>query len=293
MDNSNQFILADHKQATDDLTSAIRNKIDYLQTLGKAVQDQDDRLVYQLIDSEKYSTEILKARHSSYDKSNERLVQDVYNLVSDYLSGNLIEFLRERYPFFYFEETETGVFQFYFGNWWGRRLFGTLDVLNVRFDFDETEYQKLARSFEFEAENKRLNSDTIERLSQENDEIQALLDSKNNREAERERMRKKLKQLSQQKVMPWDSGKQKEMKQRLTEELDRIAELDEKAANGYQRIHENEKRVLELAKEDTLIGYEKQSIVAKFGGFENFKDRNASLYRDYITDLIATGNRRG
>ena len=237
MDNSNQFVLADHKQATIDLTNEIKNKLDYLQSLGRAVQAQDDRLVYQLIDSEKYSTEILKARHSSYDKSNERLVEDAYGLVSEYLSSNLIGFLRERYPFFYFEETETGKFQFYFGNWWGRRLFGTLDVLN-------------------------------------------------------ERMRKKLKQLNQEKVMPWDAGKQREMKQRLTDELSRIAEIDEKAANGYQRIHENEKRVLELSKEDTLLGYEKQSIIAKFGSFENFKEKNAALYRDYITDLIATGNRR-
>lgn len=292
MDNSNQFVLADHKQATIDLTNEIKNKLDYLQSLGRAVQAQDDRLVYQLIDSEKYSTEILKARHSSYDKSNERLVEDAYCLVSEYLSSNLIDFLRERYPFFYFEETETGKFQFYFGNWWGRRLFGTLDVLNVKFNFDENEYQKLARSFEFEAENKRLNTDTIERLSQENDELQELLDSQSNREAEKERMRKKLKQLNQEKVMPWDAGKQREMKQRLTDELSRIAEIDEKAANGYQRIHENEKRVLELSKEDTLLGYEKQSIIAKFGSFENFKEKNAALYRDYITDLIATGNRR-
>lgn len=292
MDNSNQFVLADHKQATIDLTNEIKNKLDYLQSLGRAVQAQDDRLVYQLIDSEKYSTEILKARHSSYDKSNERLVEDAYCLVSEYLSSNLIGFLRERYPFFYFEETETGKFQFYFGNWWGRRLFGTLDVLNVKFNFDENEYQKLARSFEFEAENKRLNTDTIERLSQENDELQELLDSQSNRETEKERMRKKLKQLNQEKVMPWDAGKQREMKQRLTDELSRIAEIDEKAANGYQRIHENEKRVLELSKEDTLLGYEKQSIIAKFGSFENFKEKNAALYRDYITDLIATGNRR-
>ena len=280
MDNSNQFVLADHKQATIDLTNEIKNKLDYLQSLGRAVQAQDDRLVYQLIDSEKYSTEILKARHSSYDKSNERLVEDAYGLV------------RERYPFFYFEETETGKFQFYFGNWWGRRLFGTLDVLNVKFNFDENEYQKLARSFEFEAENKRLNTDTIERLSQENDELQELLDSQSNREADQERMRKKLKQLNQEKVMPWDAGKQREMKQRLTDELSRIEKKKKKAANGYQRIHENEKRVLELSKEDTLLGYEKQSIIAKFGSFENFKEKNAALYRDYITDLIATGNRR-
>lgn len=40
MDNSNQFVLADHKQATIDLTNEIKNKLDYLQSLGRAVQAQ-------------------------------------------------------------------------------------------------------------------------------------------------------------------------------------------------------------------------------------------------------------
>lgn len=56
--------------------------------------------------------------------------------------------------FFTFEETGIGQFQFFFGNWWGRRLFGTLDILNVSFEFDEVEYQKLAKSFALEEENK-------------------------------------------------------------------------------------------------------------------------------------------
>ena len=64
MDNSNQFVLADHKQATIDLTNEIKNKLDYLQSLGRAVQAQDDRLVYQLIDSEKYSTNVLLKMHT-------------------------------------------------------------------------------------------------------------------------------------------------------------------------------------------------------------------------------------
>ena len=35
------------------------------------------------------------------------------------------------------------------------------------------------------------------------------------------------------------------------------------------------------------MGYEKQSIVAKFGSFENFEAHNDALYRNYIADLIA------
>ena len=53
----------------------------------------------------------------------------------------------------------------------------------------------------------------------------------------------------------------------------------------------NEEKVLNLSKEDTLLGYEKQSIITKFGTFENFIDHNNSLYRDYIADLIARKGR--
>ena len=40
-----------------------------------------------------------------------------------------------------------------------------------------------------------------------------------------------------------------------------LAELDEKAGNAYRQIRENEEKILALSKEDTLMGYEKQSIV--------------------------------
>ena len=56
-----------------------------------------------------------------------------------------------------------------------------------------------------------------------------------------------------------------------------------------QTIKDNEKKILALSKEDTLISYEMQSIVAKFGTFDGFEEKNDALYRDYITSLIATG----
>ena len=87
--------------------------------------------------------------------------------------------------------------------------------------------------------------------------------------------------------MPWESSKVKESKQRLIEELSELTEIDEKASGAYRQIRENEEKVLALSKEDTLIGYEKQSIIAKFGSFENFEAHNAALYRNYIADLIA------
>ena len=287
MANSNQLSLSAHKQATESLTQAILDKTNYLNSLEKAVQDQDDRLVYQLIDGERYAKEILKQSDIDADFSNERLIRDIYPKISDFLSKNLIDYLYEMYPFFYFEETGIGQFQFFFGNWWGRRLFGTLDILNVSFEFDEVEYQKLAKSFALEEENKRLNSDEITKLSQETDELQNLIDQQAERDKRKDELRQEIKRTSQEKVMPWESSKVKESKQRLIEELSELTEIDEKASGAYRQIRENEEKVLALSKEDTLIGYEKQSIIAKFGSFENFKAHNAALYRNYIADLIA------
>ncbi|WP_311407044.1 exonuclease SbcC [Liquorilactobacillus uvarum] len=284
-------IQREHVLATTELTKAVANKARYLQTLAAAIQAQDDRLIYQLIDGERYSKEIQQAKHGSSDERNEQLVLDISDKLSQYLSGNLIAYLHETYPFFYFEQTSLGHFQFYFGNWWDRRLFGTLDVLKVRFDFDQTEYKKLELAFKLEVQKKRLNSDKIAAISQQTDQLQSLIDSQDSRDQEKEKVRLQLKKLAQDKVLPWEASKAKEAKQKLVERLSFLTDQDEKAQQAYKLIRESEEKVLALSKEDTLIGYEKQSIVAKFGGFENFTARNASLYRDYIADLIATKGR--
>ncbi|MGX5377129.1 exonuclease SbcC [Ligilactobacillus sp. LYQ135] len=284
----NQFTLSDHDEATKTLTSAVTNKIQYLQTLEKAVTNQDDRQVYELIDSKRYAEEILQARHGVNDFENEKLVEDIQPQISDFLSKKLINYLNKIYPFFYFEETTPGNFQFYFGNWWGRRLFGTFDILNVEFHFDKREYEKLSKAFELEYENKRLNSDSIERLSQENEKLQILIDSQDERDQQKEELRVQIKEVSQEKVMPWGSSKQKESKQKLVDKLSHLTELDEQANDAYRTIRDNEETILALSKEDTLIGYEKQSIVSKFGTFENFEAKNKTLYRDYIANLIAS-----
>lgn len=184
-----------------------------------------------------------------------------------------------------------GRFQFYFGNWWGRRLFGELDVLNVEFKFNAEEYEKLSRAFELEVENKRYNTDEINKISEETDSLQELIDGQDSRDQRKDEIRKELKRQSQEKVSFWEQSKQKEQRQKLMSELSKLTDLDEAANNAYQKIRENEEKVLNLSKEDTLLGYEKQSIITKFGTFENFIDHNNSLYRDYIADLIARKGR--
>ena len=72
MADSNQFNLSDHDYATKELSNSLISKIEYLKVLNDAIDEQDDRLVYQLIDGQHYSKEILKAKHSVADIENER-----------------------------------------------------------------------------------------------------------------------------------------------------------------------------------------------------------------------------
>ena len=102
MADSNQFNLSDHDYATKELSNSLISKIEYLKVLNDAIDEQDDRLVYQLIDGQRYSKEILKAKHNVADIENESLILDVHDKISAFLSKKLITYLREMYPFFYF-----------------------------------------------------------------------------------------------------------------------------------------------------------------------------------------------
>lgn len=287
--------LASHQLATDNVTNALSKKLAYLEKVQKAIAAQDDRLVYELIDSKRYHKEVLRQplKEEEFKDSvkNEHLINDINYEISEFLSEKLIAYLREVYPFFYFVRKAAGQYQFYFGNWWGRRLFGELDVLNVSFKFKPEEFEKLKQSFALEKEGKRYNSQAIQDLALENERLQDMIDNGDSRDKRKQEIRDELKELAQVKVMPWESGKHREAKQELVDELAELTEIDENMSTAYHKIKENEQEILDLSKEDTLLGYEKQSILAKFNNFSNFNAKTKDLYRDYIAHLIALKGR--
>lgn len=272
--------------AADVLTQAIASKLDYLSTLQAAVQHNDDRKVYELLDEGRYYQEVKKTRSPRAVNHLAELVDNIHPQISHYLSDNLIDYLGHIYPFFYYEEYTTGLFHIYFGNWWDRRLFGDLDVINVQFQFDETEYQKLRDSFALEAQNQRLNTAKIESISAQSEELQQLVNVQTQRDNQKAELREQLKENSSKSSMPWDSGKLKEERQAIIDQLTKLADEDERALNAHKTIKENDDRILVLSKEDTILNYEKQSIRDAFDDFEHFEAHNASLYADYINSLI-------
>ncbi|MFD1455563.1 exonuclease SbcC [Levilactobacillus lanxiensis] len=272
--------------AADALTQAIANKLEYLSTLQAAVQHGDDRQVYELLDQVRYYQEVKKTRSTRAVNHLAELVDNIHPQISHYLSDNLIDYLGHIYPFFYYEEYTTGLFHIYFGNWWDRRLFGDLDVINVKFEFDEKEYQKLKDSFALEAHGQRLNTAQIESISGQSEQLQKLVDAQTTRDNQKAELREQLKENSGKSSMPWDSGKLKDERQGIIDQLTKLADEDEKALNAHKTIKENDDRILVLSKEDTILNYEKQSIRDAFDDFEHFEAHNASLYADYLNSLL-------
>lgn len=266
------------------INKQIATKIKYLQELETAVDHHDDCKVYQLLDNQRYAAEIEHREQQPNEQGVMNLVDDLADQLSNFLSANLIQYLGKAYPFFYYEEYQTGHYRIYFGNWWDRRRFGELDVLNIRFAFDQEEYQKLARAFELSKQNKRYNSDCIEQISSENDRLQKLIDSRQEREQKRAELQSQLKDASAHSGL-FESNKNREARQVIVEQISKLEDEEQESRTAADTIKENERVVLDLSKENTILSYEQKSIVDTFGTFEDFELANRNLYASYLKSL--------
>lgn len=270
------------------INQSIKQKVNYLQELDQAIKDHEDQKIYALLDQRRYAAEILHREEKANDTGVMTLVDDITNHLSNYLSSKLINYLSQAYPFFYYEEYQLGHFRIYFGNWWDRRQFGELDVLNIRFIFDQTEYKKLAKSFELSQSGKRFNGEKIDQLSKENDRLQNLIDSKDKREAKKEELQAELKEASARNGL-FESNKNREAREAIVSELSKLEDQEEKARTAAGKIKENNHAVLELSKENTILSYERKSILDTFDSFEDFEVQNHNLYANYLKSLVDGG----
>lgn len=277
-----------HQQSAQEVAAAINerivNKIDFLQQFKAAVADHQDRRIYQLLDNQRYAKEIEHREQQANNQSVMSLVDDLVDQLSHCLSVNLIDYLGKAYPFFYYEEYQTGHYRVYFGNWWDRREFGELDVLNVRFLFNQEEYAKLQKSFELVHDNKRFNSDKIDQISQKNDSLQDLIDHQREREEQRTKLQDQLKEVSSHSGI-WESSKNKESRQNIVDALQKLESEEQESRTAAQTIKDNEQVVLSLSKENTILSYEQKSIIDTFGSFEDFELANRNLYASYLASL--------
>lgn len=270
-----------------ELIEKLDEKLNYLTEIRQAIMVQDDRLVYELLARKKYQQQVLQQPGVSNDHL-AVMIENIQPQLSHLLAHNLISYLSVAFPFFYYKEIDEGVYQIYFGNWWDRRNFGYLDVLNVKFVFDEPEYQKLAQSIELAKNNERLNTEKITKLTKDNENLQRLVDSQSERDMQKGALRAQIDEVSNTRQGLFANGKVKEQRDELLAQLEKLQDDDEQAKSARAQIIENNDQILFFSKEDTILGYEQKSIKETFGSFETFEQVVSDLYVTYLATLTNT-----
>ncbi len=267
------------------LTAALTQKQDYLKQLNESITNGKDVDVYELMDPNRFATEFKGEELTESKPDFFDLAADLHQQLSHHLSNKLIDYLSTTYPFFYYHEYELGKFRIFFGNWWNHQVFGELDVLNLRFDFAQDQFDELDQSFKLEVDGKQVHGQAMQNYADQNEKITELINNQDERDKQKDDLRTKIKANEEKSPMPWEAGKVKEEHHALENQLLDLTKQDDKAASGRDKIKENKERILALSKEETILNLEKQNIRATFGSFEGFLKSNDNLYKNYLESL--------
>ena len=268
------------------LLEKLDDKLNYLTAVKTAIQEHDDRLLYSLLDQKRYQAVVENRIDNPDDNQLSAMVINLRAELSHFLAQELITYLAKAFPFFYYKEIVNGEYEIYFGNWWDRRRFGTLNVLELAFEFDDVEYSKLEKSVELSKNGIRFNSDNIAILTDENEKLQKLIDTQAQRESAKEQLRVELDETNNMRTGLFNGTKAREQREELVEQLAQLQADDEKAGQAHQKIQVNNDKILALSKEDTILMYEQKSIEQQFQTFTVFEQQAQALYQSYITFLI-------
>lgn len=265
-------------------------KINYIQAVQAAINAERDLNVYELLDERRFQLELNGVELEESDPELPWLLNNMQHDMGHYLGTKLIAYLSAKFPFFYYEETHLGVFELYFGNWWGRRRFGILDPMSVAFIFDDQAYSMLSRAVEMAENGERYHASAIEETTRTNELHQQLLDGQEARNAERRELENKLDELGDKNGFFLGRGNSDE-REDVQDALSKLDALDAKADEVPAIIAENNAKILEYSKEDTILLYEQRAIDDTFGSFAGFEAAVNTLYADYLKALRAEGGK--
>lgn len=270
------------------LTKALTTKIAYLTNLQKSLSKHNDLWIYKLLNISKYYRVIKKRSYEDKDNC-PALVVDLLPQLRHYLSHRLIKYLKKNYPFFYYREDHLGHYQVYFGDWWGHKCFGNLDVVNVKFNFNSSEYQKLQHAFN--GPNSKANFHKIVKIKKQNDQLNRLIKTQAKRTNSESELKSDLKVSKSQAKLPWNIKRIENEQDLMTKKLKKLNQFDKKANDARGQIQHNQQRILEISKEYTVINFEMQSIKKYFGSLTKFDKNNKRLYYNYLSFLINGGKK--
>ena len=247
----------------DELQGDLQKKQAFLTKFEEAIMAGDDRQIFEMIDARRYNMTVHDAAGADNNRVLAALVDDLRPKISHHVAKNLIAYLSEKFPFFFYEETEVGVFHLFFGDWWDR-----FELLKQSVELSKTEETVHATE---RAEIERLLTGMRETVAGQPD-----------RDKERAELEEKKTELENKKGLFKRNGDELA---ELQVKLDALDATDKKAADLPMLIAKNEEQLLALEKEESVLAYEQHAIEETFGDFETFAAKAESLYADYVKSL--------
>ncbi|MFT8917380.1 MAG: hypothetical protein ABF899_05925 [Oenococcus sp.] len=119
------------------LNNLINNKIDYLTSIKQAISESDYLSIYELLDSARFNEKIRHWQHADPNYFLSNMTETIQPELAEFLVPKLLAYLQIYFPFFFFREVKTGVYEILFGRWPSARTFGILDVIRIEFIFND------------------------------------------------------------------------------------------------------------------------------------------------------------
>lgn len=266
----------------DELQGDLQKKQAFLTKFEEAIMAGDDRQILEMIDARRYNMTVHDAAGADNNRVLAALVDDLRPKISHHVAKNLIAYLSEKFPFFFYEETEVGVFHLFFGDWWDRREFGVLDPFSVTFIFNKAAFELLKQSVELSKTEETVHATERAEIERLLTGMRETVAGQPDRDKERAELEEKKTELENKKGLFKRNGDELA---ELQVKLDALDATDKKAADLPMLIAKNEEQLLALEKEESVLAYEQHAIEETFGDFETFAAKAESLYADYVKSL--------
>jgi len=120
------------------LINRLDSKIQYLNQLELAINNNQVSKVYELLDSQKFNEQIRQREHADSNAHLSVLVSDLQNDIASFLAPELIDYLTSQFDFLTFNpvQDEPTLYDVYIGDWWNHRQLGVLDILSASLTLD-------------------------------------------------------------------------------------------------------------------------------------------------------------
>lgn len=267
------------------LINRLDSKIQYLNQLELAINNNQVSKVYELLDSQKFNEQIRQREHADSNAHLSVLVSDLQNDIASFLAPELIDYLTSQFDFLTFNpvQDEPTLYDVYIGDWWNHRQLGVLDILSASLTLDNHLISELTATAKL-PDGGTLDDIKIQEINKIIDGLEGFLSDNTKRSLELRVIEDQLAELISNKAGLFGRG-DKLTKQSLEKKRELLLATQKRVPEVQNKLDEQQKELLKLEKIDVLRQLELQAIFTTFTDLTSFIAALDQIYVSYIHAL--------